>query len=225
MTTTQKKVVFRETSYPEKSILKKRKEKIKDKNAIKIVLIGDGFVGKTCMILSYATDRWSTNYKATIYEKYEFKITVDNRPFVMEIVDTAGQDEHENLRTFAYPNADCFICCFSLISRNSLLNVSHKWLPEIRKHQAKAPIILVGTKLDIVEDSKNAKKTIQPHDRLVKKKHVDKVTSSKEFIDYVECSSISQKGLKRVFDIGGFVQDYRGAFSDLLSVFFVYFSI
>ena len=70
--------------------------------------------------------------------------------------------------------------------------MSHKWLPEIRKHQSNSPIILVGTKLDIVEDSKNAKKTIQPHDRLVKKKHVDKVTSTKEFIDYVECSSISQ---------------------------------
>ena len=42
-------------------------------------------------MFSYATDRWSTSYKATIFEKYEFQISVDGKPFNMEIVDTAGQ--------------------------------------------------------------------------------------------------------------------------------------
>ena len=77
------------------------------------------------------------------------------------------------MRVFAYPNADCFLCCFSVTSYNSLLNVSHKWVPEIRKYCPQIPIILVGTKLDLLKNEK-VKETLQPHDRLVKKKHIER---------------------------------------------------
>ena len=55
------------------------------------------------IIFSYATDRWSTSYKATIFEKYEFQISVDGKPFNMEIVDTAGQGISSDFFPFNMP--------------------------------------------------------------------------------------------------------------------------
>jgi GTPase SAR1 family protein len=79
-----------------------------------------------------------------------------------------------------------------LTSHNSLLNVPEKWIPEIRKNCPNTPIILIGTKYDVVKDKAKLKAQIQPHDKVVKSKHIDKVMKSKEFIDFIECSSLSQ---------------------------------
>ena len=47
----------------------------------------------------------------------------------VEIVDTAGQEGYDNLRSMSYGGANVFLVCFSLESQDSCDNVEHKWMP------------------------------------------------------------------------------------------------
>lgn len=59
------------------------------------------------------------------------------------------QDDFDNMRPLCYPGTDVIVICFSVIHPTSLSNVKEKWLPEMRKHLPKVPIVLVGTKIDL----------------------------------------------------------------------------
>ena len=69
--------------------------------------------------------------------------------------------------------------------------LQYKWHPEIRKNNPSCPIILVGTKSDLLGDI-NAKFNLLPHDKMVKSKDLLKVKKSKLFDEIVECSAINQ---------------------------------
>jgi len=93
-----------------------------------------------------------------------------------------------------------FIVCFSLISPASFENVRAKWYPEVSHHCPNVPIILVGTKVDLRDDRETIEK--------LKSKGLSPITfqqgmqMAKEInaIKYLECSALTQKGLKNVFD-------------------------
>jgi len=125
---------------------------------------------------------------------------VDNKPINLGLWDTAGQEDYDRLRPLSYPQTDVFLVGFSVISPASFENVRAKWIPEIQHHCPSTSIILVGTKLDMRED----KETL---DRLAGKKlapitNEQGTNMAKEIkaIKYLECSALTQKGLKEVFD-------------------------
>ncbi|CAB1313168.1 unnamed protein product [Coregonus sp. 'balchen'] len=95
---------------------------------------------------------------------------------------------------------DVFLICFSLVSPASFENVRAKWYPEVRHHCPNTPIILVGTKLDLRDD----KDTME---RLRDKKlspitYPQGLAMAREIgaVKYLECSALTQRGLKTVFD-------------------------
>lgn len=124
---------------------------------------------------------------------------IDGKAINLGLWDTAGREDSERLRPLSYPQTDVFLLCFSLVSPSSYENVISKWYPELSHHCPNTPIILVGTKEDLRED----KDTIQ---RLSDKKlapitHEQGLEMAKQInATYVECSSLTQKGLKNVFD-------------------------
>lgn len=65
------------------------------------------------------------------------------------LFDSAGQSENDELRPLAYPETNVFLVCFSISDPVSFDHVKEKWVPEIRYHVPDAPIILVGTKIDL----------------------------------------------------------------------------
>ncbi len=67
----------------------------------------------------------------------------------MNLMDTAGQEEYENIRVLGYPTTNCFIACFSVADTVTFNNLSAQWLPELRTHCPEAKILLAGTKADL----------------------------------------------------------------------------
>lgn len=121
---------------------------------------------------------------------------VDGKHICFGIWDTAGQEDYDLLRPLSYPNTDVFIICFSVISKNSLYNIEKKWLSELRIHAIGKPIIMVGTKMDLRREHKLSK------DCIVSVEEAQEIKQrNKEIIYYLECSALTQKGLKEVFDI------------------------
>ncbi|XP_021128481.1 ras-related C3 botulinum toxin substrate 1 isoform X3 [Anas acuta] len=98
------------------------------------------------------------------------------------------------------PIADVFLICFSLVSPASFENVRAKWYPEVRHHCPNTPIILVGTKLDLRDDKDTIEKLKEK--KLTPITYPQGLAMAKEIgaVKYLECSALTQRGLKTVFD-------------------------
>uniref|UniRef100_A0A8C9CT79 Ras homolog family member U n=1 Tax=Peromyscus maniculatus bairdii TaxID=230844 RepID=A0A8C9CT79_PERMB len=127
-------------------------------------------------------------------------VSVDGRPVRLQLCDTAGQDEFDKLRPLCYTNADIFLLCFSVVSPTSFQNVSEKWVPEIRCHCPKAPIILVGTQSDLREDVKVLIELDKCKEKPVPEEAAKLCAEEIKAVSYIECSALTQKNLKEVFD-------------------------
>lgn len=158
---------------------------------VKITVVGDGIVGKTCLLSTYTTGNFPDEYVPTVFEHYGQNITVDDIEYDMTLWDTAGQEDYERLRPLSYPNTNCFLVCFS-VDRNlaSYDNVFLKWVPEVKHFCPHTPFVLVATKIDLRDDP--SIKCYTPEDGRKLKKKVRAQS-------YKECSALRNEGLEDIF--------------------------
>ena len=71
----------------------------------------------------------------------------------LELFDTAGQEEWEQLRRMMYANADVFLVCYSCMQPSSFDNVEKKWMPDVRSHDPSSLVILVSLCIDLRTNS------------------------------------------------------------------------
>uniref|UniRef100_A0A2K5EFT0 Ras homolog family member U n=1 Tax=Aotus nancymaae TaxID=37293 RepID=A0A2K5EFT0_AOTNA len=155
---------------------------------VKCVLVGDVAVATPPTTTPLST--------STAFDNSSAVGSVDARPVTLQLCDTAGQDEFDKLRPLCYTNTDIFLLCFSVVSPSSFQNV----MPEIRCHCPKAPIILVGTQSDLREDVKVLIELDKCKEKPVPEEAAKLCAEEIKAASYIECSALTQKNLKEVFD-------------------------
>lgn len=167
---------------------------------LKCVVVGDGAVGKTCLLISYTTNQFPADYVPTVFDNYAVTVMIGNEPYTLGLFDTAGQEDYDRLRPLSYPSTDVFLVCFSVISPPSFENVKEKWFPEVRHHCPGVPCLIVGTQIDLREDKIILEKLKRQRLSPISKEQGNQLAKQLKAVKYVECSALTQKGLKNVFD-------------------------
>lgn len=115
------------------------------------MLLGDGMVGKTSLAVGFLQLGLDDHYTATLLEQYTVPTVVAGKQFTVNVFDTAGQNDHEALRAYAYNFSEVLVLCFSVCDRHTFNSLIHHWLPEVRRNlgERQAPLLLVGTQVDL----------------------------------------------------------------------------
>ncbi|KAK6825525.1 RHO1 protein [Apiospora arundinis] len=167
----------------------------------KIVVVGDGGCGKTCLLISYSQGYFPEKYVPTVFENYITYPTHQRTGKTVELAlwDTAGQEEYDRLRPLSYPETDLIFVCFAIDCPNSLDNVLDKWYPEVLHFCPYTPLVLVGLKSDL-----RHKKTCV---EMLKTQGLTPVTegqgmavAKKMNAQYMECSSKEMTGVDEIFE-------------------------
>uniref|UniRef100_A0AAX7VIK5 Cell division cycle 42, like n=1 Tax=Astatotilapia calliptera TaxID=8154 RepID=A0AAX7VIK5_ASTCA len=114
---------------------------------IKCVVVGDGAVGKTCLLISYTTNKFPSEYVPTVFDNYAVTVMIGGEPYTLGLFDTA-----------------------------------------------------VGTQVDLREDSNTVEKLAKNKQRPLLPESGEKLSRELKAVKYVECSALTQRGLKNVFD-------------------------
>jgi len=167
---------------------------------IKCVVVGDGAVGKTCLLISYTTNKFPSEYVPTVFDNYAVTVIIGDEPYTLGLFDTAGQEDYDRLRPLSYPQTDVFLICFNVTSPPSFENVKEKWFPEVRHHCPATSCIIVGTMVDLRDDGAVLEKLAKSRQRPISFEQGERLARELGAVKYVECSALTQKGLKNVFD-------------------------
>ncbi|KAI9733249.1 MAG: GTP-binding protein Rho1 [Cirrosporium novae-zelandiae] len=166
----------------------------------KLVIVGDGACGKTCLLIVFSKGTFPEVYVPTVFENYVADVEVDGKHVELALWDTAGQEDYDRLRPLSYPDSHVILICFAIDSPDSLDNVQEKWISEVLHFCSGLPIILVGCKADLRTDPKTReelKKTSQEPVSADKAEDVRKKIGAKM---YIECSAKTNENVAKVFE-------------------------
>ncbi|XP_068212051.1 rho-related protein racC-like [Palaemon carinicauda] len=157
---------------------------------IKVVIVGDGATGKTCLVLSYLNRSFPSEYIPTVFENHVGCFSDGETDNHISFWDTAGQCEYGRLRPLAYQDTTVFLVCFSVENRASFDHVSSLWLPEVRKFCGlEVPTVLVGTKTDLRVELGGTGKNQKKDTIYVPTEEGIALAKSEKMYTYVECSA------------------------------------
>lgn len=160
----------------------------------KVVLVGDGACGKTCLLEVFKSGKFPEEYIPTVVDNFvkvvEFE---DGKSASLALWDTAGQDDYDTIRPLSYRETDLVLICYSIENKKNTINVEEKWLLEVKNHCPNAKFFLIALKKDLRFDPKVVKDQLVTEEdgkNLAKKIHAEK---------FFECSALTRDNVDEVF--------------------------
>ncbi|CAH0555564.1 unnamed protein product [Brassicogethes aeneus] len=118
---------------------------------VKLVVVGDGGVGKSAITIQFFQKLFVTDYDPTIEDSYLQHVEVDGQWCMLDVLDTAGQEEFSAMREQYMRKGDGFLLVYSVTDKNSFENIIHFHTQILRvKDRDTYPMLLVANKVDLV---------------------------------------------------------------------------
>ena len=124
-------------------------------NSIKLLILGDSGVGKTCFLMRFSDDKFVTAHLSTIGMDFKIKeIDVDGNTLQLKIWDTAGQERYKTIAKSFYKRAEGVILVYDCTSEKSFNNI-RDWIQQLTNHGCnEISKVLVGNKCDMSDKRK-----------------------------------------------------------------------
>lgn len=125
----------------------------------KVVLLGEGRVGKTSILIRFCQNTFNDRQQPTLQASYlDRKVTIDGQSVSLSVWDTAGQERFHALGPIYYRDADAALCVYDITDGDSLDRVK-KWVQELKNHASDNIVIAIaGNKIDL-EKRRHVKKS------------------------------------------------------------------
>eukprot|EP01113_Clastostelium_recurvatum_P001844 TRINITY_DN10764_c0_g2_i1.p1 TRINITY_DN10764_c0_g2~~TRINITY_DN10764_c0_g2_i1.p1 ORF type:complete len:188 (+),score=36.21 TRINITY_DN10764_c0_g2_i1:100-663(+) len=122
----------------------------------KIALVGGGGVGKSAFTIQFVQNHFLEYYDPTIVDSYRKLVTLeDEDPFLLDILDTAGQEEYSVMRDTYMRERDGFLLVYSITSKQSYGEIMPLWEEALRvKDMMAVPAVVVANKCDLEDERK-----------------------------------------------------------------------
>lgn len=166
----------------------------------KLVVVGDGACGKTCLLIVFSKSTFPEVYVPTVFENYVADINVDGKQIELALWDTAGQEDYDRLRPLSYPDTNVLLICYSVDAPDSLENVPEKWVPEVKHFCPNVAFLLVGCKLDLRESQACIAELAKTNQHPVTQEEAEEVSTKIGAAAHKECSAREDKGVRDVFE-------------------------
>jgi len=166
---------------------------------LKLLIVGDGAVGKTCALQTHATGVFPEAYVPTVFDNRSLETTFEGKSVLLQLWDTAGQEDYDRLRPLSYPGSDVILLCYSTVNQASYEAITEKWHPEVEHYAADVPLVLVGTKLDMrnegIQDPHADE--FEPIDKAEGEELREEIGAKA----FVECSAKTGENLAHLFEV------------------------
>lgn len=126
---------------------------------LKVIILGDSGVGKTCLMNQYVNKKFTNQYKATIGADFLTKeVMIDDKQVTMQIWDTAGQEKFQSLGVAFYRGADCCVLVYDMTAPKTFESMD-SWRDEFLVQANPAdpdnfPFVVIGNKADLEAQGK-----------------------------------------------------------------------
>ncbi|XP_049851915.1 ras-like protein rasS [Schistocerca gregaria] len=122
-------------------------------NVYKLVLVGVGGVGKSCLTIQYISSKFVDDYDPTLEDSYRKQVTIQNEECILDIFDTAGQEDFSAVRDQYMRTGDGFLCVYTITLKSSFQETVslHDHILRV-KDSEEVPFVLIGNKCDLEED-------------------------------------------------------------------------
>ncbi|XP_067096629.1 cell division control protein 42 homolog isoform X2 [Osmerus mordax] len=179
--------------------------KLNEYNKIRINMLGSGSVGKSCMVSTFLTNRFPSEYVPSVFDKYVKDIGDEGCFGSLEIQDITvvypGSFKDVDMKA-GYSLCGAIVAVKGAASRGQEYNylVVFMWVPEINHYCPGTPFLLVGTQIDLRKDPHTLERLAKNKQKPINSEIAKKLASDLKAFKYVECSALTQEGLKNVFD-------------------------
>jgi len=123
-----------------------------------VAVVGSGAVGKSALTIQFIQNTFVDEYDPTIEDSYRKQLTIDEESVVLDILDTAGQEDYSSMREEYMRNGQGFILVYSIVQRSTFDEII-SWREQVLrvKDKEKFPMVLVGNKCDLTEQRQVSK--------------------------------------------------------------------
>uniref|UniRef100_A0A8C1PW27 small monomeric GTPase n=1 Tax=Cyprinus carpio TaxID=7962 RepID=A0A8C1PW27_CYPCA len=155
----------------------------------KLVVVGAGGVGKSALTIQLIQNHFVDEYDPTIEDSYRKQVVIDGETCLLDILDTAGQEEYSAMRDQYMRTGEGFLCVFAINNSKSFiyflnpLDFKQEQIKRV-KDSDDVPMVLVGNKCDLARtvDTKQAQELARSYG-----------------IEFVETSAKTRQGVEDAF--------------------------